>query len=82
VHINGIGDFSISSLHRIDDPVPIELKRTVKEKQYLHNQAKSTGSSKKLRNLKDKEKVLYAPNSNIGALNFDKATGYITIPDN
>jgi len=52
------------------------------EKQYLHNQAKSTGSSKKLRNLKDKEKVLYAPNSNIGALNFDKATGYITIPDN
>jgi hypothetical protein len=25
--------------------------------------------------------VLYAPFSNIGALNFDKATGYITIPD-
>jgi hypothetical protein len=32
--------------------------------------------------LKDKEKVLYAPNSNIGALNFEKSTGYITIPDN
>ena len=37
VHINGIGDFSISALHRIDDPVPIELKRTVREKQFLHN---------------------------------------------
>ena len=44
--------------------------------------AKLTGSTKKLRTLKDKEKVLYAPYSNIGALNFDKSTGYITIPDN
>jgi hypothetical protein len=35
-----------------------------------------------MRTLKDKEKVLYAPFSNIGALNFDKSTGYITIPDN
>lgn len=34
-----------------------------------------------MRTLKDKEKVLYAPFSNVGALNFEKATGYITIPD-
>ena len=34
-----------------------------------------------MRTLKDKEKVVYAPFSNIGALNFEKATGYITIPD-
>ena len=34
-----------------------------------------------MRTLKDKEKVLYAPFSNIGALNFEKTTGYITIPD-
>ena len=25
--------------------------------------------------------MLYAPFSNVGALNFEKATGYITIPD-
>jgi ribosome biogenesis protein BMS1 len=81
VHINGIGDYQIASLHKLDDPCPIELKRTVKEKQGLHTQAKLTGQVKKLRNLKDKEKVLYAPFSNIGQLNFDKATGYITIPD-
>ena len=37
--------------------------------------------SKKMRSLKDKEKVLYAPFSNIGSLNFEKTTGYITIPD-
>jgi uncharacterized protein involved in tellurium resistance len=34
-----------------------------------------------MRTLKDKEKVLYAPFSNVGALNFEKATGFITIPD-
>ena len=82
VHINGIGDYDIASLTKIDDPCPIELKRTVKEKQLIHNQSKLSGSTKKLRNLKDKEKVLYAPFSNIGQLNFDKSTGYITIPDN
>jgi hypothetical protein len=31
--------------------------------------------------LKDKEKVLFAPFSNIGAMNFENTTGYITIPD-
>jgi hypothetical protein len=34
-----------------------------------------------MRNLKDKEKILYAPFSNVGSLNFEKTTGYITIPD-
>lgn len=82
VHINGLGDHSISAIQRVDDPCPIELKRTVREKQHLHNLSKTTGQTKKLRHLKDKEKVLYAPNSNIGALNFDKSSGYITIPDN
>jgi ribosome biogenesis protein BMS1 len=83
VHINGLGDFDIQSATKIDDPCPIELKRTVKEKQEIYQkQAKQGVSSKKaLRTLKDKEKVLYAPFSNVGALNFEKSTGYITIPD-
>lgn len=81
IHVNGVGDCAIHSLQKIDDPCPIELKRSVREKQEIHNQAKKTGATKKLRSLKDKEKVLYAPNSNIGALNFDKSTGFITIPD-
>jgi hypothetical protein len=34
-----------------------------------------------MRNLKDKEKIIYAPFSNVGTLNFEKSTGYITIPD-
>ena len=38
-------------------------------------------SSTKGRNLKDKERVLYAPYTNIGSMNFEKTTGYINIPD-
>ena len=83
VHINGLGDFDVASAQKIDDPCPIELKRTVKERQAIHEKETKTGitNKKALRTLKDKEKVLYAPFSNIGALNFEKATGYITIPD-
>jgi ribosome biogenesis protein BMS1 len=43
IHINGIGDYDIQNLQRVDDPCPIELKRTVKEKQLLHARAKVTG---------------------------------------
>jgi len=39
------------------------------------------GKPQKKRTLKDKERVLYAPFSNLGAINFEKTTGYITIPD-
>jgi len=48
----------------------------------LHAIEKATGiMSKSARTLKDKDKVVYAPFSNLGSLNFEKATGYITIPD-
>lgn len=60
----------------MDDPCPIEIKKTVREKQ-----ADIATGKKKSRTLKDKERVLYAPFCNIGAMNFEKSTGYITIPD-
>ena len=31
--------------------------------------------------MKDKDRVLYAPYTNIGSMNFEKTTGYINIPD-
>lgn len=44
---------------------------------------KETGQikSKKKRNLKDKERVLYAPYSNVGQINLDRSEGYINIPE-
>ena len=84
IHLNGLGDYDIASIAKVDDPVPIELKRTVRERQAAHAHAKQFGvvkKSKAMRSLKDKEKILYAPFSNVGTLNFEKSTGYITIPD-
>ena len=78
IHVNGLGDYEIKSIQKVEDPCPIELKKTVKQRQ----EELATGNKKKGgRTLKDKEKVLYAPFCNIGAMNFEKTTGYITIPD-
>jgi ribosome biogenesis protein BMS1 len=77
IHVNGLGDYEIKSIQKVEDPCPIELKKTVKQKQ----SELATGKKKGGRKLTDKERVLYAPFSNIGAMNFEKTTGYITIPD-
>lgn len=46
--------------------------------------ANKAGSKKKKkrRTLKQTERIIYAPQSNLGYLNYDKNSGYITIPDN
>jgi hypothetical protein len=38
-------------------------------------------SEKKLRTLKKKERVIYAPMTNLGFLNFEEGGGFINIPD-
>ena len=32
VHLNGLGDFDIKSITKIEDPCPIEMKKTVKQR--------------------------------------------------
>ena len=83
VHVNGLGDYDIASVTKIEDPCPIEVKKSAKQKAIEHEREKELGtkSKKAMRTLKNRDKVLYAPFSNVGALNFDKTTGYITIPD-
>ena len=83
VHVNGLGDYDIKSIQKVEDPCPIELRKSAKQRALEHEQEKKLGVKTKraMRTLKDRDKVLYAPFSNVGALNFDKSTGYITIPD-
>lgn len=66
IHINGLGDYTVDYVTKLDDPCPIE---TVEVK------------GKKKRTLKQKEKFLYAPYCNINSLDYDRNAGYITIPD-
>jgi ribosome biogenesis protein BMS1 len=30
MHVNGLGDFEIKSIQKMDDPCPIEMKKSVK----------------------------------------------------
>lgn len=73
----GIGDYPINSATRIQDPVPVEARKPA----YMSKQEFEEQGKKKRRTLKDKERIIYAPFSSLGALNFDKTSGYITIPD-
>jgi len=83
VHVNGLGDYDILNILKVEDPCPIELKKTVKQKQAEHEAEKQGIATKKpkKRNLKDRERFIYAPYTNIGAMNFENTTGYINIPD-
>jgi len=79
VHASGLGDYTIDSVTRVNDPVLVEppkKKKIMGEKDDEEEEGK-----KRRRTLKDKEKIVYAPFSNIGNLNYDKNSGYITIPD-
>ena len=42
--------------------------------------AEGEDAPKKKRNLREREKTVYAPYASIGSLNFDRSSGYITIP--
>jgi ribosome biogenesis protein BMS1 len=66
IHINGLGDYEVDFITKVDDPCPIE---TVEVK------------GKKKRTLKQKEKFLYAPYCNVNTIEYDRDAGYITIPD-
>ena len=66
VHINGLGEYKIDYVTKIEDPCPIEM-------------VAKNGKIK--RTLKKKDKNLYAPYSNINMLEYDRKSGYINIPE-
>ena len=66
VHINGLGEYKIDYVTKIEDPCPIEM-------------VSKNGKIK--RTLKKKDKNLYAPYSNINMLEYDRKSGYINIPE-
>jgi ribosome biogenesis protein BMS1 len=66
IHIPGAGDFQLSSVSALPDPIP--LPEADPEKRKVR------------RSLNAKETLLYAPMSNIGALLYDKDAMYINLP--
>ena len=66
VYIIGLEDYSIDSIKIIEDPCPYQTVEV-------------SGLVK--RTLKQKEKVLFAPWSNVNNIEFDRKEGYISIPE-
>ncbi len=70
VHVPGVGDLSVSSTEALPDPCPSPFA----EKQI----EKVTGKKKRTR-LGDKQKVLFAPMSDVGGVLVDKDAVYIDV---
>src|SRR5579859_465733 len=74
VHIPGVGDFTVSQTSGLPDPCPSPAAV-----------ARENGTTKdgkiKRRSLSDKQKLIYAPMSDVGGIMFDKDAVYINLPD-
>ena len=83
VHITGLGDYEIKDMKIVEDPCPAlnkELKNDDEDEETGEGEIK-VKKPKKKRNLKQNERLIYAPQSNLGFLNYEQTSGYITIPD-
>jgi len=86
VHITGLGDYEIKEMKVMDDPCPA-LNKALKDDDKDEEQGEGGGDglkpkkNKKKRTLKQDERLIYAPQSNLGFLNYEQTSGYITIPD-
>ena len=73
VHVPGVGDLTVSEIEALPDPCPTP---------YLDQAiAKATGTSKR-RRLGEKQKVLFAPMSDVGGVLVDKDAVYIDVKTN
>ncbi|KAI9890180.1 MAG: Glycoside hydrolase 2 (Mannanase, beta-galactosidase) [Vezdaea aestivalis] len=73
VHIPGVGDLSVTAIEALPDPCPTPFMDQAA--------AKATGKSKQ-RRLGEKQKVLFAPMSDVGGVLVDKDAVYIDIKTN
>jgi ribosome biogenesis protein BMS1 len=73
VHVPGVGDFTVSQVTGLPDPCPspaaVARERGVE------------GGKVRRRTLTDKQKMIYAPMSDVGGIMFDKDAVYITVPE-
>jgi ribosome biogenesis protein BMS1 len=73
VHVPGIGDLEVSQIESLPDPCPTPQFEQAQEK---------AGIIKKRRKLDQKQKVIYAPMSDVGGVLMDKDAVYIDVKSN
>lgn len=70
VHIPGVGDLTVSSTEALPDPCPTP---------FAEKQIEKIGGKKKRTRLGDRQKILYAPMSDVGGVLVDKDAVYIDV---
>ncbi|KAM0683729.1 Glycoside hydrolase 2 Mannanase beta-galactosidase [Mitosporidium daphniae] len=78
-HVPGIGDLSLNSITRLEDPCPTpeRLKASLK----APVEADQKQSKRPRATLKDLERRLYAPMADVAGILYDKDAVYLDIPD-
>ncbi|KAJ4364651.1 Glycoside hydrolase 2 (Mannanase, beta-galactosidase) [Neocucurbitaria cava] len=70
VHIPGVGDLTVTSTEALPDPCPTP---------FAEKQIEKIGGKKKRTRLGEKQKILYAPMSDVGGVLVDKDAVYIDV---
>lgn len=73
VHIPGVGDFTISHVTALIDPCPTPAA--------VARERGTEAGKVKRRTLNDKQKLIYAPMSDVGGIMFDKDAVYVNVPE-
>ncbi|KOG96105.1 GTPase BMS1 [Saccharomyces eubayanus] len=88
VHIAGVGDFSVAQVEKLPDPCPTpfyQQKLDDFEREKMKEEAKANGevttgsTTRRRKRLDDKDKLIYAPMSDVGGVLMDKDAVYIDI---
>ncbi|CAR30985.1 ZYRO0E07282p [Zygosaccharomyces rouxii] len=83
VHIAGVGDLSIGQVEKLPDPCPTpyyQQKIDEYEREKLKSEGGTTGTTTRRRKrLDDKDKLIYAPMSDVGGVLMDKDAVYIDV---
>ncbi|CDR40049.1 CYFA0S04e02520g1_1 [Cyberlindnera fabianii] len=86
IHIAGVGDYTVSSVEKLPDPCPtpyfeqrLEDLERERAKEAAANGETVAKTTRRRKRLDDKQKIIYAPMSDVGGVLVDKDAVYIDV---
>lgn len=84
VHVAGVGDFSVAQVEKLPDPCPTpyfqqKLDEYEREKVKQDGDVSAGTTTRRRKRLDDKDKLIYAPMSDVGGVLMDKDAVYIDV---
>lgn len=84
VHVAGVGDFGVSQVEKLPDPCPTpyyqqKLDEYEREKMKQEGGSTTATTTRRRKRLDDKDKLIYAPMSDVGGVLMDKDAVYIDV---